>query len=106
MIVCKKYCLNLESFLKHDIYSHIDGLDLFSERTRSFTNRRKYSKWHNKLYKKTRLHNSFENSCYNCFYIKKFFKIQIDKMLSKIDNVTRKIMWIIHVIYQLKNKRG
>jgi hypothetical protein len=27
----QKYCLNLESFLKHDIYSHIDGLDLFLE---------------------------------------------------------------------------
>jgi hypothetical protein len=27
----QKYCLNLESFLKHDIYSHIDDLDSFSE---------------------------------------------------------------------------
>jgi hypothetical protein len=37
---------------------------------------------------------------------KKLFKIKTDQMLSKIDNVTRKIMWIIHIIYQLKNKRG
>ena len=29
----KKYCLNLESFLKHDIYYDIDGLDLLSELT-------------------------------------------------------------------------
>ena len=27
----KKYCLNLESFLKHDIYYDIDDLNLFSE---------------------------------------------------------------------------
>ena len=27
----QKYCLNLESFLKHDIYYDIDDLDLFSE---------------------------------------------------------------------------
>ena len=25
----QKYCLKLESFLKHDIYYDIDGLDLF-----------------------------------------------------------------------------
>ena len=31
IIVWKKYCLNLESFLKHDIYYDIDGLDLLSE---------------------------------------------------------------------------
>ena len=27
----KKYCLNLESFLKHDVYYDIDDLDLLSE---------------------------------------------------------------------------
>ena len=27
----KKYCLNLKSFLKHDVYYDIDGLDLFSK---------------------------------------------------------------------------
>ena len=27
----QKYCLNLESFLKHDIYYDIDDLNLFSE---------------------------------------------------------------------------
>ena len=27
----KKYCLNLESFPKHDVYYDINGLDLFSE---------------------------------------------------------------------------
>ena len=27
----KKYCLNLESFLKHDVYYDINGLDLYSE---------------------------------------------------------------------------
>jgi hypothetical protein len=27
----KKKCLNVESFLKHDIYYDISGLDLFSE---------------------------------------------------------------------------
>ena len=27
----KKYCLNLESFLKHDAYYDINGLDLYSE---------------------------------------------------------------------------
>ena len=27
----KKYCLNLESFLKHDVYYDIDGLNLFLE---------------------------------------------------------------------------
>ena len=27
----KKYCLNLENFLKHDVYYDIDGLDLCSE---------------------------------------------------------------------------
>ena len=27
----KKYCLHLESFLKHDVYYDIDGLDLFLE---------------------------------------------------------------------------
>ena len=27
----KKYCLNLESFLKHDVYYDINGLDLYLE---------------------------------------------------------------------------
>ena len=27
----QKYCIKLESFLKHDVYYNIDGLDLFSE---------------------------------------------------------------------------
>ena len=27
----KKYCLNLESFLKHDVYYDINGLDLYSK---------------------------------------------------------------------------
>ena len=27
----QKYCLKLESFLKHDVYYDIDGLDLFSK---------------------------------------------------------------------------
>ena len=27
----KKYCLNLESFLKHDVYYDINGLNLYSE---------------------------------------------------------------------------
>ena len=27
----KKYCLNLESFPKHDVYYDINGLDLYSE---------------------------------------------------------------------------
>ena len=27
----QKYCLNLESFLKHDIYYDIDDINLFSE---------------------------------------------------------------------------
>ena len=27
----KKYCLNVESFFKHDVYYHINGLDLYSE---------------------------------------------------------------------------
>ena len=27
----QKYCLNLESFLKHDVYYDIDDLDLFSK---------------------------------------------------------------------------
>ena len=31
IIVWKKYCLNLESFLKHNIYYDIDGLNLFLE---------------------------------------------------------------------------
>ena len=31
MIVCKKFCFKLESFLKHDVYYDIDDLDLFSE---------------------------------------------------------------------------
>ena len=31
MIVWKKNCLNLESFLTHETYSDIDGLDLYSE---------------------------------------------------------------------------
>ena len=29
IIVWKNYCLNLESFLKHDVYYDIDGLNLF-----------------------------------------------------------------------------
>ena len=29
----KSYCLNLETFLKHDLFSDIDGLDLFQELT-------------------------------------------------------------------------
>lgn len=27
----KKYCLKLENFLKHNVYSNVDGLDLFKE---------------------------------------------------------------------------
>jgi hypothetical protein len=27
----KKYCVNLEGFLKHDNFSDLDGIDLFSE---------------------------------------------------------------------------
>ena len=29
----KSYCLNLETFLKHDLFFDIDGLDLFQELT-------------------------------------------------------------------------
>ena len=27
----KKYCFNLESFLKHDVYYDINGLDLYTK---------------------------------------------------------------------------
>ena len=31
------------------------------------------------------------NTCYNCFCIKEFFRIKMDKIIFKIDNITRKI---------------
>ena len=31
------------------------------------------------------------NTCYSCFYRKKFFRIKINKIISKIDNVLIKI---------------
>ena len=36
------------------------------------------------------LQNFSNNTCYGCFYRKKFFKIKINKIVSKIDNVPKK----------------
>ena len=44
------------------------------------------------------LQNFIGNSCYK----KKFFKIKIDKIIHKINYVTRNIKWISYII---KNKR-
>ena len=38
------------------------------------------------------------NTCYSSFCRKKFFKIKINKIVSKINNVPRKIKWISYII--------
>ena len=38
--------------------------------------------------------NNVNHSCNCCFRRKKFFKIKINKILSKINNVSTKIKWI------------
>ena len=38
------------------------------------------------------------NTCYSSFCRKKFFKIKINKIIFKSDNVPRKIKWISYII--------
>ena len=52
----QKYWLKCESFLKHDVYYNIDGLDLFSELKvlKEILQIKDYTNWHTKLYKNVR----------------------------------------------------
>ena len=105
----QKYCLKLESFLKHDVYYDIDGIDLFSEL--KFLNEISQIKEYTPIdilnsIKRVRfiskymhcLQNFTNNTCYSCFCRKKFFKIKKNKIIFKIDNVPRKIKWISYTI--------
>ena len=59
-----------------------------------------------KLYKKIRFISKYmhclqdftNNTCYSSFYRKKFFKIKINKIISKIENFPKKIMWVNYII--------
>ena len=99
----QKYCLKLESFLKHDVYYDIDDLDLFSELKflKEILQIKDYTSIDILNYIK-RL-DSFPNTCITyrillaitvtCFCKKKFFKI-----ISKINDIPRKIKWISYII--------
>ena len=100
----QKYYLKLEDFLKHDVYYDIDGLDLSSELNvlKEILQIKDYSPTDILNYVK-RL-NSYPNTCIaNRILLimpvtKKFFKIKINKIISKINNVPRKIKWISYII--------
>ena len=89
MYSLKKKCLNLECFLTHETYSDINGLDLFSElkvlKEILQINENSLIKVLNYI---KRLE-SFPNVC--IVFRKEFFKIKINKILFKINYVTRKI---------------
>ena len=120
----QKYCLKLEYFLKHDVYYDIDDLYLFSElKVLKEILQIKYYTPIDILNYIRRL-GSFPNTCiayrilltipvtvastersfFFCFFFvlrkcrRKFFKIKINKIISKIDNVLRKIKWISYII--------
>ena len=105
----QKYCLKLESFLKHYVYYDIDGLDLFSELKvlKEILQIKDYTPIDILNYIK-RL-DSFPNTCiaYRILLTipvtvastkRSFFKIKINKIIYKIDNVPRKIKWISYII--------
>ena len=105
----QKYCLKLESFLKHYVYYDIDGLDLFSELKvlKEILQIKDYTPIDILNYIK-RL-DSFPNTCiaYKILLTipvtvasakRSFFKIKINKIIYKIDNVPRKIKWISYII--------
>ena len=105
----QKYCLKLESFLKHYVYYDIDGLDLFSELKvlKEILQIKDYTPIDILNYIK-RL-DSFPNACiaYRILLTipvtvasakRSFFKIKINKIIYKIDNVPRKIKWISYII--------
>ena len=85
----KKNYLKFEYFLKHDVYYDIDGLDLFSELKilKEILQRKDYTPIDILNYIK-RL-DSFPNTC---------IAYKINKIISKIDNVLRKIKWISYII--------
>ena len=120
----QKYCLKLEYFLKHDVYYDIDDLYLFSElKVLKEILQIKYYTPIDILNYIRRL-GSFPNTCiayrilltipvtvastersffFFVFFVlrkcrRKFFKIKINKIISKIDNVLRKIKWISYII--------
>ena len=80
----------LECFLTHETYSDVDGLNLFSKL--------KVLK-RLELYKEAIIFSKcmyyFQNitnyTYYSCICRKKFFKIKINKIIFKINYVTRKI---------------
>ena len=97
-----KYYFNLEYFLKHDVYYDIDGLDLFSKLKvlKEILQIKEYTLIDILNYMK-RL-DSFPNICivYKILLTipitiasgeRIFSKIKINKIISKIDNVPRKI---------------
>ena len=114
MIVWKKNCLNLECFLTHETYFDIDGLNLYSElkvlkevlqiNENCPINALNYIK---RLEPFSKCMYCFQNitnyTCYSCFCRKKFFKIKINKIIFKIDNVLRKIKWISYVVIRAQN---
>ena len=105
----QKYCLKLESFLKHYVYYDIDGLDLFSElKVLKEILQIKYYTPIDILNYIKRL-DSFPNTCiaYRILLTipvtvasakRIFFKIKINKIIYKIDNIPRKIKWISYII--------
>ena len=97
----QKYWLKLESFLKHDVYYDIDGLDLFLELKvlKEILQIKEYTLIDILNYIK--MLDSFPNTCITYRILitipvtvasarRSFFKIKINKIISKIDNVSRK----------------
>ena len=115
IIVWKKYCLNLESFLKHDVYYDIDGLNLFSKLIvikevmqideNTPINVLNYLKRLDSFLNAYIAYRILLTICYGCIWINKFFKIKINKILFKIYYVTRKIKWINYIINWKRNVR-
>ena len=106
----QKYCLKLESFLKHDVYYDIDGLDLFSELKvlKEILQIKDYTPIDILNYIK-RL-DSFPNTCIAyrilltvpviiAYAERSFSKLKLIKSyLANIDNIPRKIKWISYII--------
>ena len=108
--VLKTCCLNLENILKHEESSDIDGLDLFSELTilrvvfREQTNGpieildyiKKGGFFSECMYC---LQNFINHSRDCCVCRGKLFKVEINKNLLEVNDVTGTVIWVGYVVY-------